>query len=219
MSNIRNVFFDLDGTLSDPKEGITLCIQYALTKMGQNCPSQNELAVFIGPPLRESFRKLLGTTKSSEIEKAVTLYRERYSTQGIYENTLYVDITELLADLHKDSYRLFVVTTKPTHYAKIIVKHFALDNWFEEVYGTGLDGSFDNKVELIKHILGNLALKPEETVMIGDRKEDIAAGQINGTKTIGVTYGHGSQSEIINAAPDCICNSIPEISKLIKNTL
>jgi len=123
---------------------------------------------------------------------------------------------ELLAELHKDSLRLFVVTTNPTTFAEIILRHFSMDSRFEKVYGTELDGRFDKKAELIRHIFNTLALVFDDTVMVGDRKEDIMAGKENGTGTIGVTYGYGSQLEISNAAPEHIFTSPQEIGKVIK---
>jgi phosphoglycolate phosphatase len=140
MNRIRNVLFDLDGTLVDPKEGITRCIQYALVKMGRTCPSLDELIVFIGPPLRNTFKTLLNANETDRVENAVTFYWERYTTRGIYENIVFPDVLELLAKLHADSFRLFVVTTKPTVYAEIILRYFSIDKWFEKVFGTEMDG-------------------------------------------------------------------------------
>jgi phosphoglycolate phosphatase len=216
MPHIQNVLFDLDGTLLDPQIGITGCLRHALIKMERPAPEASELTAFIGPPLRKTFRALLNSEDESLIEKAVVFYRERYSTLGIYENTVYPGAENLLEGLKRDSFRLFVATTKPKHYADIIVGHFAL-NGFDEVFGTGMDGSFDNKADLVKHIVTSLALEPERTVMIGDRREDILAGKQNGTRTIGVTYGFGSQTEIEDSRPDWICGSVRDIGIVLRS--
>ncbi len=112
MTQLHNVFFDLDGTLVDPWQGITACIRYALKTLGQTCPNENELTAFIGPPLRDTFSKLLDTNESGVTEKAVAIYRERYSRVGIFENEVYSGVAKLLVALYEKSYKLYVVTTK-----------------------------------------------------------------------------------------------------------
>jgi phosphoglycolate phosphatase len=210
-----NIFFDLDGTLTDPKEGITRCIQYALEKLKRPCPGGFSPAECIGPPLRSIFMRLLASDNRDLIEKAVIFYRERFSEIGLYENQVYPGIFELLADLNGNSHRLFVVTSKPKIYANRIVRHFALEPWFDDIYGAELDGRFDNKAALVDWILHRLALPPEETVMVGDRKEDVQAGKKNGIRTIGVTYGYGSKKEIIRAAPDYVCHCPAQIRQTV----
>ena len=208
---LSNIFFDLDGTLTDSKEGIVKCYRYALDKL--NCPYTVELKddSVIGPPLRVIFRKILGSSDEVLIEKAVAIYRERFSTVGLFENKVYPGIPELLSALHKKSFGLFVVTTKPKIYAEKIIEHFHLSPFFSNIYGSELGGRFDNKADLIMFVLSNRNLTAAETVMIGDKKEDIIAGKTNRIKTIGVTYGYGSQREIMDAAPDYICNNPQEI--------
>ncbi|UCB43775.1 MAG: HAD hydrolase-like protein [Dehalococcoidales bacterium] len=212
---IGNVFFDLDGTLTDPKEGITRCIQYSLKQLGRPYPSDLKPTDFIGPPLRSTFAKLLCSDEKPLIEKAMSLYRERFSEVGIFENMVYPGIDEVLSALHEKSLRLYVVTTKPTVYAERIIKHFSLAQWFSDIFGTELDGRFDNKAELVEFILRNLKLVPEETAMVGDKKEDIIAAKSNRIRTIGFTYGYGSKQEISNSAPDYVCNSPSEVQMTI----
>jgi phosphoglycolate phosphatase len=212
---LSNVFFDLDGTLTDSKEGIWNCIRYSLHELGRPYPSEIEVNDFIGPPLRSTFKKLLCTNDEIMIEKALAFYRERFSTVGLFENIIYPGIEELLSTLNKNSFNLYVVTTKPKIYADRIIKHFQLYPWFNDVYSTELDGRFDNKAELIEFVLDHLNLAIEATVMIGDRGEDIVAGKANRTRTIGVTYGYGSDSEITTSAPDYICSSPSEIQKTL----
>ena len=212
---LTNIFFDLDGTLTDSKEGIVKCMHYALDKLNCPCPAEFEDDRFIGPPLRVTFKKFFNTDDEILIEKAVSLYRERFSTIGLFENKVYSGIPEMLSSLHKKSFKLYVVTSKAKIYADRIIEHFQLSTWFNDVYGSDLGGRFDNKADLITFILNNRKLRVEETVMIGDKKEDIMAGKANRTRTIGVTYGYGTKGEISDAAPDYICGSPSEIQKLV----
>jgi phosphoglycolate phosphatase len=212
---LSNIFFDLDGTLTDSKEGIIKCIDYALEKLGYPVPKGFNINDCLGPPLRVSFRRLLNSNDETLIERAVAIYRERFSAIGLFENKVYPGIPELLSALNEKSLKLYVVTSKPKIFAGRIMEHFQLAHRFDAIYGTELNGRFDNKADLIEFILQNRKLRAEETVMIGDKREDIVAGKANLTRTIGVTYGYGSLQEITEAAPDGICGSPSEIQKLI----
>jgi phosphoglycolate phosphatase len=209
------LFFDLDGTLSDPSEGITRSIQYALTCLGRAYPPKSELVQFIGPPLRWTFPRLLGTDDRGLVETAIGHYRERYEDVGLFENEVYPEIPELLRQLRDDGYPLYVVTSKPKVYADRIIRHFGFDLYFAEVYGPDLDGRFDEKVELVGHVLQRLSADPKRAVMIGDRARDIESGKAHGTRTIGVTYGFGSLDEITAAGPDCVCRNSLEIAAAV----
>lgn len=206
-----NLFVDLDGTLSDPSEGITRSVQYALQWLGRPCPSRSELTRFIGPPLRWTFPRLLDTDDKDLVETAINYYRQRYEDVGLFENEVYPGIPELLGELHNDGYALYVVTSKPTVYAERIIRHFGLERFFIEVYGPELDGRFDEKRELVGFILHERSLDPRRTVMIGDRASDIESGRAYGSLAIGVTYGFGTLDEITAAKPDHICHSPHEI--------
>ena len=212
---LKHIFFDLDGTLTDSQEGIIKCMQYALEKLNCPFPAEFEATNIIGPPLRDTFKKLFHTEDEALIEKAVATYRERFSTVGLFENKVYPDIAEMLSALHENSHQLYVVTSKARIYANRIIDHFALSQWFTGIYGSELGGRFDNKADLIKHVLNERKIDTTEAVMVGDKKEDIIAGKTNGIKTIGVTYGYGSQREITDAKPDYICNSPREIQTLL----
>ncbi|MFC1978912.1 HAD hydrolase-like protein [Chloroflexota bacterium] len=214
---LNNIFFDLDGTLTNPANGIANCINYSLQKLGEETRPKAELIQFIGPPLRWSYANLLTTSNADLIEKAMTLYRERFSETGIYENELYGSVSELVLELHRMSFRLFVVTSKPTVYSKKIVEHFKLDSYFNGVFGPELDGRFDNKTQLIAHLLKEHDLAPTETIMIGDRKEDVIAEKSNGTKTIWVAYGYGTFEELLGCTPDHICNSPAQILPIMRD--
>ncbi len=210
------LFFDLDGTLSDPSDGITRCIQYALRRIGRPYPPKAELVQFIGPPLRWTFPRLLGNEDKDLIDRAVGFYRERYGDVGLFENQVYPGICELLEQLQSEGYPLYVVTSKPTVYSGRIVERFGFDRFFLKVFGPQLDGRFDEKSELIEHILRELSLDPARTIMIGDRARDIESGQAHNTRTIGVTYGFGSEAEIAAAGPDEICHNPAEIHQAVR---
>lgn len=212
------LFFDLDGTLSDPSEGITRSVQYALECLGRPYPPKSELVRFIGPPLRWTFPRLLGTDDRDLIETAIDYYRRRYENVGLFENEVFPGIPELLRQLYEDGYPLYVVTSKPKVYADRIIHHFGFERFFIEVYGPELDGRFDEKVELVGYILQQRSLDPKRTMMIGDRARDIESGRAHGTRTIGVTYGFGALEEITAAQPDCICHSPPEIAPAVRCT-
>ena len=206
-----NLFFDLDGTLSDPSEGITRSVQYALQCLGRPYPPKSELTRYIGPPLRWTFPRLLDTDDKDLVETAVNYYRQRYEDVGLFENEVYPGIPELLRQLRDNGDPLYIVTAKPRVYADRIIRHFGLARWFTEVYGPELDGRFDEKRELVGFILHQRSLDPRCTIMIGDRASDIESGRAYGTLAIGVTYGFGTLEEITAAKPDHICRSPREI--------
>ncbi|HEX8852399.1 MAG TPA: HAD hydrolase-like protein [Pyrinomonadaceae bacterium] len=207
MSKIKNVLFDLDGTLTDPFDGITNCLRYALEKLGRPCPASSELSIYIGPPLRENFAALLGSDEPEVVERAVSLYRERFSGLGLYENAIYPGVPSMLADLRRASYNLFVATSKMRAFAEKIVEHFGLGSYFVEVCGAEPDGRFDDKGELLRDLLKRRALLPTETLMVGDRKHDVWAAKRNGVRSLGVTYGYGSAEELREAGADGVCDS------------
>jgi phosphoglycolate phosphatase len=215
---ISNIFFDLDGTLADPKESILRSFQYALEGLGRPPIADSEVFEFIGPPLRPSFAKVLSTGNKSRVEKAVSLFRERFSREGIAEYDIYPGIATLLSDLYRRSYRLWVVTAKPKIYADKIVRQLKLDRWIAQVFGPELDGRLDDKSELVAHVIGRLNLVPSSIAMVGDRREDIMAGKSNGTLTLAVSYGFGSQKEIADSAPDFICQHPSDILTVLKQT-
>jgi phosphoglycolate phosphatase len=214
-STVLTLFFDLDGTLTDPREGITRCIQYGLEQLGRPFPPRAELEQYIGPPLRWTFPQLLGPMDAKLVDEAIAHYRRRYADVGLFENEVYAGIPELLDALRRDGHGLYVVTSKPTIYATRIVEHFGLDRYFTDVFGPELDGRFDDKSELITHILAERGIDAWRTVMIGDRASDIAAGQANGTRTLAVTYGFGDVQELMAAGPDLICGDPSEIRQAL----
>jgi phosphoglycolate phosphatase len=199
------LFFDLDGTLTDPKPGITGSIQYALEKLGREVPSQDELAWCIGPPLRASFVTLLGGEEHAD--RGVELYRERFGVVGLFENSVYPEIEGVLTKLSQSGFRMFVATSKPHVFARRIIDHFALNSHFERVFGSELDGTRVHKTDLIAYALEQTDVDAARTLMIGDRSHDILGAKANGIDAIGVTYGYGSREELIAAGARHLCDS------------
>ncbi|MEH2567584.1 HAD family hydrolase [Bradyrhizobium sp. AZCC 2289] len=201
------IFFDLDGTLTDPKPGITRSIQYALQKLDLPVPSQDELTWCIGPPLRDSFVTLLGGDSRADL--AVSLYRERFGDVGLYENAVYPDIEHILGAL-KQSHgrcRLFVATSKARVFAERIIEHFGLGSYFEQVFGAELDGTRVHKSDLLAYALDKAAVEASRALMIGDRSHDIIGAKNNGMDALGVLYGYGSREELIEAGARHVCAS------------
>jgi phosphoglycolate phosphatase len=198
------IFFDLDGTLTDPKPGITRSIQYALQKLNHPAiPTEDELTWCIGPPLRASFVKILGA--EDQAHRAVSLYRERFSDIGLFENRVYDGIAEVLTTLSQSGQRLFVATSKPHVFATRIVEHFGLRHHFEHVFGSELDGTRVDKSDLLGYALKTVAVNPAKTLMIGDRSHDMVGAKNNGMQAIGVLYGYGSKDELLGAGASQIC--------------
>lgn len=211
----HTVLFDLDGTLTDPKPGITRCIQYALSELGYTPPDTEDLCWCIGPPIQQSFADLLQTSDQALIQQAVALYRDCYSTAGLFENTLYPQIPEILAAIRAVGYRTFVATAKPHVYANRIIHHFSLSSLFDRVYGSELDGTRTNKGELIHHILNTERMTSAEVVMIGDRKHDMMGAKQNQVCAIGVTYGYGTRQELETHGAIAIVDTPGEIPFIV----
>ncbi|HWT02163.1 MAG TPA: HAD hydrolase-like protein [Pyrinomonadaceae bacterium] len=215
LAAVKNVLFDLDGTLSDPVEGITRCICYALERMSVEPPGRADLLPHIGPPLRDTFSLILRTTDKPTIERAVHLYRERFSKTGMFENVVYDGVPEMLAQIRASRKRLFLATSKMRAFTLRILEHFALFEYFDGVYGSEPDGTLGEKADLIRHILASEGLRPRETVMVGDRKYDIMGAGANGCLAAGVTYGYGSAAELTEAEADFLCHSPLEVAELL----
>jgi phosphoglycolate phosphatase len=200
---MTTIYFDLDGTLTDPKLGITRSIQYALSKLDRAVPPEDKLLWCIGPPLRASFKKLLGADDLTD--KALSLYRERFADIGIFENKLYPGIEDTLSVLAKSGRRLFVATSKPCVYAERIIDHFKLTVYFERVFGSELDGRRSDKTDLLGYALLTTRVDPLGATMIGDRSHDMIGARNNGMTAVGVLYGYGSKDELVSAGAHYVC--------------
>lgn len=197
------IFFDLDGTLSDPGTGIMRSIRFALDRLELDCPGDDELTWCIGPPLLESFEHIVGRGLAP---KALEYYRERYSEVGWKENELYPGIIDVLRHLAISERPLYVATSKPHIYANRIIRHFKLDTYFTRIFGSELDGTRSNKGELLRFALTETGLAGQ-AIMVGDRMHDVLGAKANQMVSIGVTYGYGSQQELDSAGADFVVDS------------
>lgn len=214
MNDIRNILFDLDGTIIEPEEGIVNSVLYALNKLGIDEKNKVKLRSFIGPPLIDSFAERYELT-TTEASQAVNFYREFFVAKGIYQNTLYDNMHNLLQALANEGFCLFVATSKPTVFAKKIIDHYQLDHFFKDVVGSNLDNTRKNKAEIIEFILNKFELNSNETLMVGDTKFDIIGGKHNSIKTVGVSYGHGPMEDLEESGADYIVNSCLELQRMI----
>lgn len=199
---IRNVLFDLDGTLTDPKVGITASIRYAMRKLERPLSPQTSLDWCIGPPIQQNFATLLKTDDPVLIDQGIVAYREYFAETGLLENDLYDGVPQMLASVNELGLRCHVATSKPTVYARQIVEHFGLTGYFGQVYGSELTGINANKGDLIAHVLYEEGLQAAQTVMVGDRKHDILGAKANDVLAVGVLYGYGSRDELEAAGAD-----------------
>jgi len=182
-------------------------MKHALEQLGRPCPPDDVLAAFIGPPLRLAFATFLETSDTELIASALALYRARLSATGLYENELYPGIPEMLEHAGQMASASFVVTSKLTVFARRIVDHFGLDRHFTKVYGSEIDGRFDDKTALIAHVLESEKIEADWAVMIGDRAVDIRGARANSIRSIGVLWGYGSERELVDAGADRLCVS------------
>ncbi len=207
-----HLYFDLDGTLTDPYEGITRCILYALDKLGFPRPSDDYLYSCIGPPLYDTFPELVGPDLTLE---AIDLYRERFVDVGWQENVPYDGILDTLETLARAGHRLFVATSKPHVHAKKIVDHFGMGEFIETVYGCELDGTRANKVELLDYAIRKNPGDVHRS-MIGDRKHDLIGAVANNMRPVGVAYGYGSVEELTLAGAAAIAAAPADLPELLR---
>ncbi|MBQ8292728.1 MAG: HAD-IA family hydrolase [Bacilli bacterium] len=213
---LEYVFFDLDGTLTDPKVGITGCVAYALEKFGINVENHDDLAIFIGPPLYNSFVDFYGFSDENA-KIAIEYYRERYTVTGWKENYVYEGIYEVLDTLKKRGYKLVIATSKPENTTHMILEHFDLLKYFDFVSGATLDGTRNHKDEVIKHALDSLNITDSHKVMmVGDRKFDILGAKVFGIETIAVEYGYGNLQEFQESNAAYVVKNSLEILDIIK---
>ncbi len=207
MVSAKYLIFDLDGTLVDPKLGITKSIQYALEKMGVQSPPADTLEWCIGPPMHLSMRKLLSSTDEDIVEHAVSFFAERFGTIGKYEGVVYPGAVVALDGIKRLGHKTYLATSKPQMIAVDILKHFALDGYFDGVYG-----SVGDKTPLLASLLETEALNAADTLMIGDREHDIVAAKKNAIRSVGVTYGYGPRDKLITAGPDYLFDSLVDFA-------
>ncbi len=223
MKTYKYILFDLDGTLTDPKEGITKSVAYALETYGIHVEDLDSLCKFIGPPLKESFMKYYGLT-SQQAEEAVEKYREYFKPRGVYENKMYDGVDNLLQNLKASGKVVVLATSKPTVFAKVILEHFDLMQYFDVVCGSELDGSRVKKGDVIAYALEQVrtlvSAAGEEfakasAVMVGDREHDIIGAKENGLDSVGVLYGYGCREEFQEHGAEYIVETVEELENMV----
>lgn len=216
MKDKTYLLFDLDGTLTDPFIGITRSVQHALKYYGIIENDLSRLAPFIGPPLIDSFRETYHFSEE-QAEEAVNYYREYFAERGWRENKVYPGIPELLKHLQETGHKLYVATSKPTPFAEKILDYFHLSRYFERIEGASLDRTRMRKTEVMRYLLTQTGIsEKEKTVMIGDRKFDVAGAHEIGVECIGVLYGYGSREELVSAGADYIVPTVDALSALFR---
>lgn len=217
MKGYRTVLFDLDGTITDSGTGIMNAIRYAVRERGLEEPDETVLRSFIGPPLKEQFRKVFHLSEA-EGSRIVGLYREYYGEKGIFENRVYDGVPEMLDMLKKDGIRILMATSKPENYARIIAEHFDFAKYFDFIGGACMDGTRTVKEEVIEYVLNACRISEEErefAVMVGDRSHDMTGALKCGLHSIGVLYGYGSREELESAGAERIAETPETAAKMI----
>lgn len=211
------ILFDLDGTLTDPKPGITKSVQYALAKLGIDEPNLENLVPFIGPPLLKAFKEFYHLD-DERATLALQYYRDRFATVGLYENAVFPGIKSMLAQLKKQGKVLIVATSKPTVFSIKIIEHFGLQDYFQAVIGSNLDGTRVEKGDVIEFALSELGqVDLSKIIMVGDRKHDVIGAKNNGIDVVAITYGYGSLTELNEADPNYICNTVQELHDFLQS--
>lgn len=208
----KAIFFDLDGTLTDSGEGIINCATLALKHFGLPVPSREEMGVFVGPPLDQTFLKF--GVPADKTQEAVDVFRSRYLVVGKFENTPYPGIRELLEKLKEQGHRLFVATSKPESTAVEILHKFELAQYFEVICGATMDGIRVHKADVIAYLLGKIGT-PENILMVGDTEFDVIGAAAHGIKTIGVSWGYGKVSAMEQAGAAAIAHTMDQLEAFI----
>jgi phosphoglycolate phosphatase len=210
------ILFDLDGTLTDSGPGILNCLEYALQDQGIPVPEREEMRKLLGPPLVVTFCDVFGMNEE-QASQAIDKYRERYHDVGLFENSVYDGVPELLAELQGAGLRLATATSKPEYSATRILQHFELDQYFEFIGAAALDGSRDSKNLVIAHTLQNTNTHPtsHNIIMIGDRHHDVHGAKEHGIDTIGVLWGYGDRDELDEAGAINIAQNPVELRDLL----
>lgn len=209
------ILMDLDGTITNPKTGITKSVQYALRALNIDIEDLDSLTKHIGPPLKDGFMEYYDFSEA-EADLAVEKYREYFSEAGIFENEVYTGMETLLSRLKQAGKYLIVATSKPEKLAKTILAHFHLEHYFDDICGATYDDSRSKKEEVIRYALKKNAITDlDRVVMVGDRKYDIIGAKAVGIASIGVLYGFGSEAELRAAGADRIAHTVEEVYDVI----
>ncbi|WP_455501950.1 HAD family hydrolase [Gemmiger sp.] len=215
MRNYDVILFDLDGTLTDSAPGILNSVRYACRKMGLELPAEATLRKFLGPPLIDSFRNLMGLS-DADADRAVSAFREYFPTKGIFENEVYPGIAALLADLKATGKTVIIATSKPEDFAKRIMEHFDLARYCDFICGATLDETRTDKAEVIAYALETAGITDKHgVVMVGDREHDVIGAKKNGLPCIGAVYGYGSAEELRTAGAAVLAETVADLHKIL----
>lgn len=209
----KTVLFDLDGTLTDSGEGIINCAALALEHFGLPVPSREEMRVFVGPPLYETFQRF--GVPADKVDEAIRVYRSRYIPTGMFENAPYPGVKELLETLKNEGYTLYVATSKPEEMSMTILERFGLASYFDRICGASTDTSRSTKDAVIAYLLEQSGVK-EDMVMIGDTKYDVLGAKAHGIPAIGVSWGYGNVEEMTQAGAVGIVDTMEQLLALIR---
>lgn len=211
MHSYKHLFFDLDGTLTDPSLGITSCIAYALESVGLQTENLDDLKKYIGPPLKETFSQAYGFDEE-KADFCALKYRERFADVGMYENKLLDNAVEVLEYAKAKDYAIYLATSKPEYFAQKIIEHFKIDHYFDFVGGAAMDDSRPTKAHVIQHVIDNTKVEPDnKSLMIGDRKHDIHGGRKKGMDTLGLLCGFGDRAELEQAGAHHIREDLADL--------
>lgn len=208
----KTILFDLDGTLTDSGEGIINCVIYALEKFGMPVPPRENLRYFVGPPLHESFVKQ--GVPAERAEEAVAAYRERYVPTGMFENSPYPGVRELLETLKGEGHTLYVASSKPEWMCVDILRHFDLAKYFAQICGATMDTTRTNKEAVIEYLIQENG-KADNMIMVGDTRFDVLGSKIHGIPCIGVSWGYGSIEEMQQAGAIAIAETMEDLRTLL----
>ena len=215
MKKYENIFFDLDGTLTDSAPGILNSFSHALTAMGLPVPDREELLKVIGPPLAYSFERFFHL-EEEDVQRAIDHYRSYYADKGVFENKLYEGIPQLLSSLAQAGRRLCLASTKAEYYVKLIAEHFGIDKYFTFICGSDAAAGRDTKAQVIGRILEGLSIASKDTcLMVGDRAFDVEGAQERGIDCLGVLYGYGDLEELTKAGATYTASSVQELGEML----
>lgn len=209
----KAVLFDLDGTLTDSGEGIINCAVFAMERLGIPVPPREELGVFVGPPLWDTFRQF--GVPADRVDEAIDIYRSRYVPIGKFENTPYPGIRETLEALRAQGRKLYVATSKPEVTAREILEHFDLSRYFTEICGATMDKTRSSKEDVIAYLLSLDACR-ENSVMVGDTTFDVIGAAAHGIPTIGAAWGYGKTEDMVSAGAAAIARSPEDLLRIIE---
>lgn len=210
----KYIFFDLDGTLTDPQVGITNCVKYALESYGIHETDYSRLMKFIGPPLVYSFSEYYGFDEKKALE-AVAKYRERFATVGLFENKVYDGVHDMLQKLTDSSHILVLATSKPKVFADRIMAKYRLRPYFKLICGSELDGTRNEKHEVIEYAISQLECDRDKIIMVGDRKHDIIGAKKCSIASCGVRFGYAEENELEDAGADFIANTMEDLLDIL----